>query len=103
MFRNLKSHAKARGIEFGLTFEQFKSFAIETDYIRRRGQKSTSFVIDRIDPGKGYVIDNIQVLTNSANTVKNVTLERSYDYVARKMNWRHHKHYISPNDPLVPF
>lgn len=56
--------------EFKLTFEEFKKFAIETNYIQGKGKNKTSYHIDRIDETKGYTIDNIQVLTNSENVKK---------------------------------
>ena len=69
---NLKANAKRRGKEFSLTFEQFRDFAIKTDYHQKKGVEKESFHIDRIDEEKGYSIDNIQVLTNSQNVKKYV-------------------------------
>lgn len=69
-YHNLKSHAKARGKVFELTFEQFKNFCTATNYIRGKGRSSNSWHIDRIDETKGYTADNIQVLTNADNVRK---------------------------------
>jgi heterodisulfide reductase subunit C len=69
-FQNLKTNAKRRGKEFTLTFNEFKKFAIETNYIFGKGRSKTSFHIDRIDEILGYCITNIQILTNSENTKK---------------------------------
>lgn len=66
-YQNLRSNAKRRGKEFDLTFEQFKKFAIETEYIVGKGRSRTSYHIDRKDPEKGYTIDNIRVLENHEN------------------------------------
>lgn len=66
-FNTLKQNAKRRGKSFELTLDQFEQFAIETDYMAGRGITKTSLHIDRIDPERGYSIDNIRVLTNSEN------------------------------------
>lgn len=69
-YRHLKANAKRRGKEFSLTLEQFTAFAIETQYLDKRGKTATSYTIDRIDPTRGYHADNIQVLTNRENVQK---------------------------------
>lgn len=66
-FNALKQNAKRRGKPFDLTLEQFREFAIRTDYMAGKGITKDSFHIDRIDPERGYTIDNIRVLTNSEN------------------------------------
>jgi hypothetical protein len=70
-YRNLKSHAKQRGIPFDLTRLQFEEFCLMTGYaFENRGKTKTSFSIDRIRSWEGYHPDNIQVLTLSENTRK---------------------------------
>lgn len=69
-YTNLKCNSKRRGIEFSLTFEEFEQFCQQTEYIKGVGKKKDSYSIDRIDPTKGYTIDNIQVLTLSENSKK---------------------------------
>jgi len=69
-YNNLKNNAKRRGKPFELTFEQFKQFAIKTEYIAKKGISATSYTIDRINEELGYTIDNIQVLQNSDNIKK---------------------------------
>lgn len=71
-YNNLKSHAKARGKYFDLTFEEFKKFAIETDYINKKGIGKNSLHIDRIKEYEGYTKNNIQVLENHLNVKKYV-------------------------------
>jgi len=66
-FNNLKQNAKRRGKSFELTFEQFEQFAVSTAYMVGKGITKDSLHIDRIDPERGYSIDNIRVLTNSEN------------------------------------
>lgn len=66
-YSNLKQNAKRRGHAFDLTLEQFKAFCVATDYIVRKGTSKESYTIDRIDPTKGYTLDNLQVMTNQEN------------------------------------
>ena len=66
----LKQNAKRRGKPFDLTIEQFRKFCEETNYIALKGRLKKSATIDRIDPNKGYSIDNIQILTLSQNASK---------------------------------
>ena len=69
-YTRLRGHAKARGKEFNLTFEQFTEFCIASNYLNCKGIKKESYHIDRIDENKGYTIDNIQLLTNIENVRK---------------------------------
>lgn len=69
-FGSLRRHARARGKDFTLTFEQFKAFAEKTDYMKRKGKTSLSLSIDRIDNSKGYAPGNIQAITLRENTRK---------------------------------
>lgn len=78
-YNNLKHNSVRRGIEFSLTFEEFKKFCHETDYLRGAGRTCTSLSIDRIDPNRGYILENLQVLTVSENSKKGRKL-LSYDY-----------------------
>lgn len=77
-FYDLRTNAKRRGISFDLTFDQFKKFAIKTEYVYGRGKSKDSFHIDRINPNKGYTTDNIQVLSNELNQLKKY-LDYSFD------------------------
>lgn len=69
-FKTLRNHAKERGKEFTLTFEQFSAFAVKTDYLKRKGKTSLSLQIDRIRNEHGYHIWNIQAITLRENTRK---------------------------------
>jgi len=71
-YNSLKNNSKRRGKTFDLTFEQFKEFCIETEYLNKKGIYKNSYHIDRIDESKGYSIDNIQLLTNIKNVKKYV-------------------------------
>lgn len=69
-FQTLRQNARRRGIDFGLTFEDFQMFCRATKYIAGKGRKKDSFTIDRINNDKGYVLSNIQMLTKSDNSRK---------------------------------
>ncbi len=69
-FQNLKSNAKRRGKEFSLTLKEFTEFVENSGYMDRKGKTKMAFSVDRIDEGKGYSADNIQVLTISENRKK---------------------------------
>lgn len=78
-YLNLKHNSKRREIVFKLTYEQFKKFCYKTDYLRGVGKLSISYSIDRINPEKGYIISNLQVLTLSQNAHKGRKF-LSFDY-----------------------
>jgi len=98
-FNNLKQNAKRRGKVFELTFEQFQQFAIESEYMAGKGITKNGLHIDRIDPEKGYLIENIRVLTNSENVKRHQRyLKHGFDesgipesfHVECKQNDGHH-------------
>ena len=69
-FRSLKAHAKERGIEFAITFEQFMEVALKSDYIEKKGNHAQGLTVDRINNLKGYILNNVCVMTRSENSVK---------------------------------
>jgi hypothetical protein len=69
-FGNLKRRAKQRGKVFLLTFEEYRAFAIKTDYARLKGKTSLSLSIDRIDNDGPYCASNIQAISLSSNVRK---------------------------------
>jgi hypothetical protein len=69
-FRALKLSAKKRNIEFKLTFEEFRAFCDQTNYLQLVGRSPGSFHIDRVDNFKGYEVGNIQLMESSANVGK---------------------------------
>jgi hypothetical protein len=81
-FNALRNNTKRRGIPFLLSLAEFKNFAIETDYIKKKGTSQKSLTIDRLNDQIGYQIDNIQVLTNSQNAKKS---RLYYDIDERKL------------------
>ncbi len=71
-FNNLRENSQRRNISFALSFEQFKKFAIKTEYIQNKGTTKESFSIDRVNNNKGYTVDNIQILTVGENASKGI-------------------------------
>ena len=74
-YNSLKSNAKARGKDFDLTFDQFKKFAVKTDYMNMRGRTGQAYHIDRIHEEEGYTEGNLQTLKNVDNIKKYVAFK----------------------------
>lgn len=70
VYSTLKNNARRRGKEFKITIDEFRNWCAGNDYINKRGRFGTSAQIDRKNAGKGYTLDNIQVITNSQNLAK---------------------------------
>lgn len=69
-FGNLRRRARQRGKEFLLTFEEYREFAVKTDYARMKGKTSLSLSIDRINNDGPYAAWNIRAITLSENSRK---------------------------------
>lgn len=79
-YSNSKHHAKQRGIEWDMTLEQFTQIVVLQNYIDGKGVEKHCLQLDRVDPNRGYVADNIQVITCSENAAKG-NKERRKQYV----------------------
>jgi hypothetical protein len=72
---NIKHRAKKRGLAFDLTVEDLPMpkrcpiFGIQLQYHQGKFQ-DTSPSIDRINPAKGYVKGNVQIVSYKANRIK---------------------------------
>ena len=97
-YQDLRNNAKRRGKEFTLTFEEFKTFCVKTEYIINKGRTKEGFTIDRIDQNEGYHIWNIQVLSNTKNVKK--FIEYKYNNGQMEFNFREES---KPNSDYVPF
>ena len=79
-----KKRATKRGIEFSITTEDFEipdeCPALGVEMIKRT---RTAPSLDRIDPCKGYVPGNVQVLSAKANTMKNNASKEELERFAR--------------------
>lgn len=84
IFRNKKGHAKSRGTEFTITFDDVSwplhcpVLGLELDYSHRVKKviRPNSPSFDRIDPTKGYTPGNVIIVSQLANQIKsNATVE----------------------------
>ena len=76
-YDNLRSNSKQRGIPFTISFEYFKQFCHENDYIQKKGITKHSLSL-------GYIPGNLQVLTVSENSKKGKK-KLVYDDLARRL------------------
>lgn len=67
-YRTLRGHAKQRHKEFTITVEEFTVLCFKTGYVEGKGWCKDALTIDRIDPQKGYSLDNMRVVTRSVNS-----------------------------------
>ena len=84
LWHNHKSDAKRRGISVEWTPEEFRFWCITTGYhITVRDGMS----IDRIDPARGYSLDNVQLLTVGENSAKGnrERLRRRYEILSHSV------------------
>lgn len=69
-FNALRCSAKRRGVEFGLTREDFARWCERTGYLEKKGRNPDSMTVGRIDHSKGYFIWNIQPESHQLNSWK---------------------------------
>lgn len=69
-YRNLKTSAKRRYIEFNVSFEDFEKFCIKNNLMELRGRHKGGYSVDRIKSELGYTIDNMQILKFELNCSK---------------------------------
>jgi len=82
IYSMLKARANRQGIEFDLDLsdiiipEYCPVFGIKLEIGRGKGKTLNVASVDRIDPAKGYVKGNIQIISFKANVMKsNATIE----------------------------
>jgi len=66
-YQNLKQNAKRRHKIFTITFEYFKQFAYETNFIPGNGRRKDSHSVDCIIAELGYVPGNLERLSLQEN------------------------------------
>lgn len=88
VMRGVRHRARKNAIECNIDAEFLKTLfkkqeglcaisGILLTFIKGQGHIQTNASIDRIDPAKGYVKDNIQLVANQVNTMKsNLSLEQ---------------------------
>lgn len=75
-YMNLRANAKRRGKLFTITFEYFKEFCYQTDYVVGKGRTKDCYSVDRKKEELGYIPGNLQRLTVGQNKKKHL----EYDY-----------------------
>ncbi len=80
LLHRAKSRASAKGLPFDLTVSALHwpshcpVLGIELAYVRgagkRRGGRPDSPSLDRLDPARGYTVDNVRVISWRANKIK---------------------------------
>lgn len=72
IYHRIKARSKTKNIEFNLELEDIvlpkKCPVFKKDFIY--GDTNWTYSIDRIDNSKGYIKDNIQIISNRANRLK---------------------------------
>lgn len=82
-YADIRHHAKERGIECTLTLAEWRVWQEQVGFFRgRAGDRAERLSVDRIDPNRGYSLDNIQPLTVAENARKAVA-ERGRRWVER--------------------
>lgn len=79
IYNHLKNSAKKRGIDFNLTISDLYNitFPISCPVLgipvgfNRGKSEDNSYSFDRIDSNVGYTIDNLIIVSNRANKLKN--------------------------------
>lgn len=106
----IRQRARARGLPFDITLDQFRKWCQETRYLELRGRTPDALTIDRIDHDKGYHIWNIQVKSFQENCTNGHVVpgrdckqnERvpetfDYDYAGPEPD------YVPPTSEIEPF
>lgn len=81
MLTKAKYRAKANGLEFSITEEDIiipdvcPVLGMPLSYNAGKGKTDSSYSLDRIDPTKGYIKGNVQVMSSLANVMKNKATE----------------------------
>lgn len=76
LFHSCKANAKRNNVEFSLTIEDIiipktcVFLGCDLTNTSNKGRVQTNASIDRIDPTKGYTKDNIQIISDLANRMK---------------------------------
>lgn len=79
-FLNLRSNAKRRRKIFTISFEYFKQFCYDTNYMWKKGRTKKSYSVDRIVEELGYIEGNIQALEVGKNKKKHL----EYDWQTKQ-------------------
>lgn len=70
-FATLRDHAKARGLEFSISFDYYTGLCDAHRYFDAAAvPKGETLTIERMDITKGYVMGNLTVISHSENVIR---------------------------------
>jgi NUMOD3 motif len=76
-FRDQRSHAKQRSIEFHLTFEEWLDIWEKSGHYEERGKMRGQYVMSRYGDSGPYTVDNVFIQAHSQN-IKDAHVGRKY-------------------------
>lgn len=91
MYRSVRARCKTSGIEFNISLEDIvipeicPYLKVPLTRIQGDGRVWTNASLDRIDPSKGYVKGNIQVISGKANLMKAHSTEKELIQFAKSV------------------
>jgi hypothetical protein len=68
-----KSHAKQRGVEFKMTFDEWLSVWTDSGHWNERGHRRGCYVMARYGDVGPYAVDNVKIILHEANSVEGRT------------------------------
>jgi hypothetical protein len=91
LLNHLRSSAKKRKIPFDLTLVDLNNLSFPVScpilgiplYFHRNKMQEDSYSIDRINSQLGYTIDNLMVISNRANRIKNNATDEELSKLAK--------------------
>ena len=69
-FNDYRNNARRRGKEWDITLAEFEAFCLRTGFMETKGRNGHQDSLDREVNSRGYVIDNVRVLSVSKNSQK---------------------------------
>lgn len=67
-FINQKNSARARGIEWGLSFVEWYEIWLSSGFLELRGKGKDFYCMSRLEDSGGYTVGNVEIKTNSENS-----------------------------------
>ena len=68
MYINQKSHAKKRGIDFYLTYDEWITIWLESGKFAERGRGKGKYVMARLGDRGPYAVGNVKIILNEDNS-----------------------------------
>lgn len=87
----IKKRSEVEGLEFNISIEDLpvteycKYLGIKLTYKLGEGQLPSNASVDRIDPSKGYIKGNVEIISRKANTMKSNATKQELLIFSRKV------------------